>query len=140
MKRWYRSALAACAVASTLGLMAGPALADGSVSFSADILPLIKARPPFEKFMSDTFQVTDTGWGVRIGNGMMPHLGGARMGPYEFEALWHSRNGDVPVTLVIDTNIKFFDRKGREITNGQLQNAVSLKETFSSIEIEPPKN
>lgn len=140
MSQWYRRSLAAFAVATALCLVAGAARADGSVSFADDILPLLKARPTFEKFISDTFKVTDTGWGVRIGNEAMPHLGGARMGPYEFEAVWHSRDGDVPVTLVVDTDIKFFDRKGHEITNGQLKGAFSLKETFSSIEIEPPKN
>ena len=143
MQRWYRSALASttfCAFASSLNLIAAPARADGSVSFVADVLPLIKARPNFEEFIRSTFHITDTGWGVRIGNEVMPHLGGARMGPYEFQAVWHSRHGDVPVTLVVDTDIKFFDRKGREIRNGQLKNAANLKETFSAIEIEPPKN
>jgi len=110
------------------------------VSFAADILPLIKARPTFEKFIIDTFKITDTGWGIRIDNEAMPRLGGARIGPYEFQAIWHSGQGDIPVTLVIDTDIKFFDVKGREITNGQLRNTARFKETFSSIEIEPPKN
>lgn len=139
----YRTRLvsfAACAIAGAVSLVASPAWAEGSVSFAVDILPLIKARPIFEKFITDTFEITDTGWGIRIGNEAMPHLGGARMGPYEFQAVWHSRNGDVPVTLVVDTDIKFFDGKGREITNGQLRNATRFKETFSSIEIEPPKN
>ena len=139
----YRSALASlafCAIASSLSLIAAPAQADDSVSFTADVLPLIKARPAFEKFIRDTFHITDTGSGVRIGNEATPHLGGARMGPYEFQAVWHSRHGDVPVTLVVDTDIRFFDRKGREIRNGQLKNATDLKETFSAIKIEPPKN
>ena len=143
MTRGYRSALASiafCAVASSFGMLAAPARADGSVSFAEDVLPLIKTRPKFEEFIRDTFHITDTGWGVRIGNEAMPHLGGARMGPYEFQAVWHSRHGDVPVTLVVDTDIKFFDRKGREIRNGQLKNAINFKEMFTSIEIEPPKN
>ncbi|OMG70083.1 hypothetical protein BW685_28025 [Burkholderia ubonensis] len=140
MMRWRRSSFTLLAGASALGLLAGPAWADGSVSFSADIRPLIKARPAFEKFIDETFDITDTGWGTRIGNEAMPHLGGARMGPYEFQAIWHGGAGNVPVTLVIDTDIKFLDGKGQEITDGQLENAFSLKETFSSIEIEPPKN
>ena len=69
----------------------------------------------------------------------MPHLGGARTGPYEFKATWRGANGDVPVTLIIDTNTGFFDRAGREIRNGQLDQAVSVKETFDSIEIEQPR-
>ena len=62
------------------------------------------------------------------------------MGPYEFQAVWHSREGDFAVTLVIDTDIKFFDGKGREIRYGRPEGAFSFQETFSSIEIEPPKN
>ena len=140
MMRWFRSSLAACAAAGVLSVIAAPVWADGSVSFTADVLPLIKARPTFKKFIDESFDITDAGWGIRIGNEAMPHLGGARMGPYEFQAVWHSREGDVPVTLVIDTDIKFFDGKGREIQNGRLERAFSFKETFSSIEIEPPKN
>jgi hypothetical protein len=142
MKHPYRTHLASrvtCAIVGAVSLISGSAWAEGSVSFTATVLPLIKARPTFEKFVTDTFEITDTGWGIRIGNEAMPHLGGARMGPYEFQAAWHNRNGDVPVTIVVDTDIKFFDRKGREITNGQLRNATSFKETFRSIEIEPPQ-
>lgn len=135
----YRSSLAACSIAAALTLISGTVHADGSVSFTADIEPLLEARPVFKKFVDATFKVEDTGWGVRVGNEAMPHLGGARMGPYEFQALWHSRDGDVPITLVVDTDAKFFDSKGHEITNGELKDAFSLKETFTSIEIEPPK-
>ncbi|RUR67274.1 hypothetical protein EJP67_09380 [Variovorax guangxiensis] len=116
-----------------------PARADGTVSFEQDVLPLIKARPAFEKFLLGTLKVTDAGSGTRISEQAMPHLGGARMGPYEFKATWHGPDGDVPVTLIIDTNTKFFDRAGREIRNGSLKQAVSVKETFDSIEIEQPR-
>lgn len=93
----------------------------------------------FERFVRETFKVTDTGWGVRIGNEAMPNLGGARMGPYQFQARWLSPAGEVPVTLVIDTDTHFFDRAGHDITDGDLRQASSIKETFTSIEIEPPK-
>jgi len=126
-------------VLSTLFSAATPALADGTVSFEADILPMIRARPEFEKFLFGTLKITDAGSGTRISEQAMPHLGGARMGPYEFRATWHSSNGDVPVTLIIDTDTRFFDRAGREIKTGRLKQAVSLKETFGSIEIERPR-
>jgi hypothetical protein len=124
---------------SALLSAATPAWADGTVSFETDMLPMIKARPEFEKFLLGTLKITDAGSGTRISEQAMPHLGGARMGPYEFRATWHSSNGDVPVTLIIDTNTKFFDRAGREIRNGSLKQAVSMKETFDSIEIERPR-
>jgi hypothetical protein len=124
---------------SALLSAAMPAWADGIVSFETDVLPMIKARPEFEKFLLGTLKITDAGSGTRISEQAMPHLGGARMGPYEFRATWHGSNGDVPVTLIIDTNTKFFDGAGREIRNGSLKQAVSLKETFDSIEIEQPR-
>jgi len=126
-------------VLAALFSAATPARADGTVSFEQDVLPLIKARPAFEKFLLGTLKVTDAGSGTRISEQAMPHLGGARMGPYEFKATWHGPDGDVPVTLIIDTNTKFFDRAGREIRNGSLKQAVSVKETFDSIEIEQPR-
>jgi hypothetical protein len=109
------------------------------VSFSQDILPLMKERPMFERFIQETFKVTDTGWGIRIGNEAMPHLGGARMGPYQFQARWLSPAGEVPVTLVIDTEPHFFDAAGHDISDGDLTQATSLKESFTSIEIAPPQ-
>lgn len=136
MKPRYGSMLIAL---SALFWAATPVWADGTVSFETDILPMIRARPEFEKFLLGTLKVTDAGSGTRISEQAMPHLGGARMGPYEFRATWHSSNGDVPVTLIIDTNTKFFDRAGREIRNGSLKQAVSVKETFDSIEIEQPR-
>ena len=135
----HRKLFAHVALACALGLTGGLVHADGSVSFAQDILPLMKERPTFERFIRETFKVTDTGWGVRIGNEAMPHLGGARMGPYQFQARWLSPAGEVPVTLVIDTEAHFFDRAGRDVTDGDLAQATSLKETFTSIEIEPPK-
>ena len=126
-------------VLAALFSAATPARADGTVSFEQDVLPMIKARPAFEKFLLGTLKVTDAGSGTRISEQAMPHLGGARMGPYEFKATWHGPDGDVPVTLIIDTNTKFFDGAGREIRNGSLKQAVSVKETFDSIEIERPR-
>jgi hypothetical protein len=64
---------------------------------------------------------------------------GARIGPYEFQAIWHSAKGDVPVTLIIDTDIKYYDRHGHQITTNDLKPTVRIKEVFSSIEIDSPK-
>ena len=124
---------------SAMLLATTPARADGTVSFESDIRPLLKAKPAFEKFVLGTLKIDDAGSGVRISEQAMPHLGGARMGPYEFRAVWHSAGGDVPVTLIVDTDIQFLDKAGREIVSDRLEQAVSLKETFGSIEIAPSR-
>jgi hypothetical protein len=116
------------------------ARADGSVSFAKDIAPILRSRPVFERFINQAFSVTDTGWGVRINSPTMPHMGGARMGPYRFSALWRSPSGDVPVTLVIDTQVRYFDVHHKEIKGSDLRRTVSIKETLDSIEVEPPQN
>ncbi|CAM2173737.1 conserved hypothetical protein [Paraburkholderia sacchari] len=115
------------------------ALADGSVSYSELIVPMFKDRPQFGDFIKQSFTVTDTGWGIRINSPTMPHMGGVRMGPYRFQATWHSPKGDVPVTLVIDTKAQFFDSRHREIVGADLRKTISITETLDSIEIEPPQ-
>ncbi|WP_143040714.1 hypothetical protein [Paraburkholderia caballeronis] len=122
------------------GLIAVPAAyADGSVSFKEDIVPMLNERPQFKKFILQSFSVTDAGWGIRVDSPTMPHMGGARMGPYKFQAIWHSPTGDTPITLVIDTKIEFFDSHHRQITGDDLRATTSITEMLDSIEIDPPR-
>ena len=114
--------------------------AEIAVSFQADILPIFKTSLAFEKFILGTFKISDAGRGKRISQQSVPHFGGVRMSPYRFRATWHSSDGDVPVTLIINTANTFSDSKGQEISRGSLKSAVSLTETLNSIEIDPPKN
>jgi hypothetical protein len=136
MKRnlFYKIALTFCSSV----IFAQSAHADGSVSFSENIKPILNSRPLFEKFINQSFSISDAGWGTRIDSPTMPHMGGARMGPYRFHAIWHSPNGDVPVTLVIDTKIQFFDAHRKEIRGSDLRNTTSISEILDAIEIEPP--
>ncbi|CAB3748759.1 hypothetical protein [Paraburkholderia humisilvae] len=112
---------------------------DGSVSFATDILPMANERPLFAQFIVESFTVTDTGWGVRIDSPTMPKMKGTRIGPYEFQAEWRSPNGKRPVTLIIDTKIRYFDDHRREILGGDLRHTTSIVETLDSIEIAPPR-
>jgi hypothetical protein len=125
-------------VAIFFTLWASVAHADGSVSFRENIEPMLKDRPQFEQFIVQSFSITDTGWGIRIDSPTMPHMGGARMGPYRFRAMWHGPHGDIPVTLVIDTKTRFFDSQRKEIKGDDLRDTRSITETLDSIEIEPP--
>ena len=113
------------------------ASAEGSVSFKADILPLMKDRPEFKAYILNSFKINDTGWGTRIDGPAMPDMGGARMGPYSFKATYNNGKSQVPVELVIDTDIKFFDKDGH-VLDGDLTQTVKLVETLSGIEVNPP--
>ncbi|MBC8746685.1 hypothetical protein OKW43_003360 [Paraburkholderia sp. WC7.3g] len=115
------------------------AYAEGAISFTDNIMPMLKDRPQFKEFILQSFSVTDTGWGVRVDSLTMPHMGGARMGPYRFQAIWHSPQGDTPVTLVIDTKTEFFDSHRRQITGSDLRRTTSITETLDCIEVEPPE-
>jgi hypothetical protein len=121
-------------------LLGATAHAEGSVGFQEDIVPILKTKPVFMKFILDTFQIKHrgNGWGIRIGNEAMPHLGGVRIGPYTFDATWHGPDGDTPITLVVNTNTKFFNRAGREIIDDSLAQAYSIKEALESIEVIEP--
>lgn len=111
----------------------------GSVSFVDDVVPILESRPVFKKFVLCNFDIVSDPMGVRIGGPTMPHMGGARMGPYSMYANWHGGNGDVRMILTINTNVKFFDKNGREVKGGGLRAAAKLTETFDSIEVNPPE-
>jgi len=132
---WVLSTLGAIVLVISTG-----AYADGSVSFKADIAPFVNQRPFFADFIARSFTLTtDTGWGVRIDSPTMPDMSGARIGPYQFQAIWHSPKGDVPVTLIIDTDVKYFDAKGQEILSGDLTKTEKITESLSSVEVEPAR-
>ncbi|MBC8736777.1 hypothetical protein F6X40_08115 [Paraburkholderia sp. UCT31] len=120
-------------------LLVPTAYAEGAVSFNDNIVPMLKDRPQFKEFILQSFSVADTGWGVRIDSPTMPHMGGARMGPYRFQAIWHSPHGGTPITLVIDTKTEFFDSHRRQITGSDLRETTSITETLESIGVEPPE-
>ena len=112
------------------------AYAEGSVFFEKDIVPILKTRPEFYRFIIANFKLSDDPYGIRISNEASPALGGARIGPYTVGATWHSPKGDVPIKLIINTKIKFYNKKGREIDD--IKRAVRYTETLDSIELEPP--
>jgi len=107
----------------------------GSVDFTETIIPLLDARPAFEKFVLCSFDIVSDPMGIRIGDVANPHLGGARMGPYRMWADWHSPAGVVKVILKINTTITFFANNGRPT---KFENSVRFDEKLDSIEIDPP--
>ena len=100
---------------------------------------MLNERPLFRQFILESLRVEDGGLATRISEQASPRLGGSRVGPYEFKALWRRPEGDIPVTLIIDTEIKFYDSAGKQIQDGRIRRAVRLQESLSAIEIEPPR-
>jgi hypothetical protein len=127
-----------------LALVCALAHADGSVSFKEDVLPLMKTRPAFQAYILSTFTIEDNGLGKRIGGPVMPQMTGARIGPYSFRATYKNGAQVIPVELVIDTDIQFFDKHDHLLKatpgKGDLTKTVKIVETLSGIEINPPMN
>lgn len=112
------------------------AFADGSVSFKADILPILKKQPLVAQFVTESFSVVSDPEGVRIGDTVIPSLGGARIGPYTMDVVWHSRKGDVPAELTINTKNSFFDKDGNQLTS-DLHTAAKVSQEFDSFSLQP---
>lgn len=118
-----------------------PALADGSVSFDEDVMPLLHDRPDLRAALAEV-EFYQLGSGRRISGLMSPGLAGRRVGPYLFHALHWGR----PVEVRIATHARFFDREGRllgeDAGEGEgwdldLESAVALEEVVTAVGITP---
>lgn len=114
-------------------------LADGTVDFQKQVLPIIKQRPFFADFLLQTFEFERTASGVTIGNNVSPQLGMTRIGPYQVCA---KRRGDsesssCAMVVVIDTEPHFLDKNGKEVDDPA--NAQSVTEDFYAIEVNAPQ-
>jgi hypothetical protein len=108
--------------------------AGGTVSFEKDVKPILMQRPVFAKVLLDTFEFRNTVQAETVGREVSPALALARIGPYRVFA---KKKGEAEYSMVIqiNTTTHFLDRSGKE-TN-VLAKAVSLREDFDSIEIDP---
>jgi hypothetical protein len=115
-------------------------LADGTVDFRQQIIPIINQRPFFADFLLKTFEFENAAIGVTIGSNVGPKLGLTRIGPYRVCArLRGDAQGEPCATqVVIDTDPHFFDENGKEVDGPE--RAQSVKENFFAIEINPPSN
>jgi hypothetical protein len=109
----------------------------GSVDFRKTIIPLLDTRPEFKMFLLCNLQIVSDPMGTRIGDVAIPRLGGSVTGPYSMWVNWSGSGNSVKAVLVINTSIKYYDASGKPVENGNYLRAVSYKEEFESIEIEP---
>lgn len=114
----------------------GLTYADGSVSYKNNILPIIKQNSFMANFIENTFKIEGDAEGIRLGNDVAPAVSGSRTGPYTMKAFWRSPSGDIPATLTIYTQIKFYDEKGN-LLKDDITSATKIIETFDSLSLEP---
>jgi hypothetical protein len=124
----------------SLASYATSCLADGTVDFRQQVLPVINQRPFFADFLFKTFEFENTAIGVTIGSNVGEKLGLTRIGPYRVCAKLRGDTQGEPCAMqvVIDTDPHFFDEYGKEVDGPE--GAQSVKENFFAIEINPPLN
>ena len=113
----------------------GPAFADGTLDFAQEVQPILMQRPYFAKFLLDTFDFDKSAQAVTVGRAVNPTLAGLRIGPYTVFAKKKGTAGPYTTAVVIDTYLHYLDAKGVELDD--LQQAVSVKEDFYAVEINP---
>ncbi len=131
-----RSWIEAVAVASWCALgTVPPAYADGTVTLSDTIMPLMEQRPLFAGILLDTFDFSTQASAVTIGANVNPKLAASRIGPYTLLAKRKGTPGPFTIEVVINTDQHFLDDTGHETDD--VAKAVAVRESFASIEIDP---
>lgn len=122
--------------------LAPKANANGSVSFTEEVLPLLAEHPEITDPLLDDLDIDEIGRAVRIGPHACPVLAGVRVSPYIFLAQKREPSfGRYRVTIL--TNVDFFDRLGNIVyrirdgvpdeDDSAFYQAERYEETFSSL-------
>ncbi|WP_321955142.1 hypothetical protein [Paraburkholderia bannensis] len=123
-----------------IGYFPAECFADGTVDFKSQVIPIINQRPFFANFLNETFEFQNSAVAVTIGSNVSSELGLTRIGPYRVCAKMRNdkQANSCAMEVVIDTNTHFFNKDGKEIDGPE--GAVSVKEDFLGIEVNPPSN
>ncbi|MEO6279966.1 MAG: hypothetical protein ABIP59_19355 [Roseateles sp.] len=112
-----------------------PALAFGTLG-TDDLLPLLQQRPKQMAEVRAAYELSDSAFAeTRLGSHFR-HLSGARIGPYTVQL--HRRAALEPRErqLLICTKTRFLDRKGRELRQDAIFDAVRVKEEITTMLIQ----
>jgi len=113
-------------------LLPAVCLAGGSVSLG-EVDPLLRQAPAIRDFLLSSLELDDTAMAaVRFGS-HLPHLGGARMGPYMIRARPKASKDTSPLELVLCTDVRFFDEAGHVVEDET--RAARLEEKLSAVMI-----
>jgi hypothetical protein len=115
--------------------------ADGTVGFEqAD--EFLKQAPDVRAYLMETLCIASAGWAARLASNYP--LGGARIGPYKFQARPKGQPNGPRFELRITTHQIGYDANGKEIIGryGEfypIELAYSIKETFAAAELRVPQ-
>ncbi|MFT5465118.1 MAG: hypothetical protein ACI8UO_000204 [Verrucomicrobiales bacterium] len=111
------------------------ASAGGSCTWE-DAERILAQAPKIRDHLKATLEIEEIGSATRLGR-HFENLGGARIGPYVFEAKPKDASGGAQFNLVIETAYTFLDGAGSEIADdGEPEKADDVKEKFLSARLE----
>lgn len=139
-----RSAIPAlAALAGPLMLLAAPpgARAGGTLAFT-DLLPLLRQKPQLSGFLVQAYQLPASAFAaVRLAP-YFTHLGGARVGPYIFEAKPRDPAALGTALISLCTEAQFLDSSGNPIPSGEGDpppvEATAVREEITAVVIREP--
>jgi Ran GTPase-activating protein (RanGAP) involved in mRNA processing and transport len=113
-------------------LLMAPAICLGAGTVGlGEVESLLQQKPAIRNFLVSTLDMDPTVMAaVRFGS-HIPHLGGARMGPYMVQVRPKSPKDAPPLELVICTDARFFDASGNR-TDDEMK-AVRLEEKLTVV-------
>lgn len=109
------------------------ALAGGSFFFT-DLKDLLAQQPALARFITEHFDVAETGSAPRIGSGVNKELAGIRIAPFEIDAKPKGASGNFTFILIIDAETTYLDRSGRTVS---LPNATDIRQRFTGFRVLP---
>ncbi len=112
------------------------ALAGGSFSFEADLLPILKQQPVIARWLTGNLDFDNSGDALRIGDNVMPQFGGRRVGPYVILAKPKGASGPFTMEVTVETDTICKDESGKVIDCAK---ARTMEEKFCSITVKPCK-
>jgi hypothetical protein len=111
--------------------IASLALAGGSLRQS-DLDPILGKLASEWTKLNAAYDITEIGWGVRIGSRVNEHLGGMRILPFSFRARPKGSRGDFTVVITITGDNVFTNSNGKIV---DLDDAVACKLRPKAIEV-----
>lgn len=117
-------------------ILPGLANAGGSASWQ-DAEEILSQAPQIRDHLLRSLDISEVGGATRFGR-HFEHLGGARIGPYQFEAKPRGASGDFQFLLVIETAATFLDGSGGVLgENDEIEKATDFREQFVSASLQP---
>lgn len=112
------------------------ALAEGSFSFEADLMPILKQKPAIAKWLTGSLDFDDSGDALRIGDNVMPQFGGRRVGPYVILAKPKGASGPCTLEVTVETDMICKNKSGKVVDCAK---ARTMEEKFCSVTVKPCK-